>query len=288
MKTKALRNWTVIGLSVLTASASNAPAGQAATAGPDEKSYTGTVASVDTSEHILRVNGVFLHKDFNLGSSCAYSVLDNPAGTIRDLHPGQKVTVRYLKSEGVLVADRVEQQPLRVEGTVEAMDVKDHTLTVRHDGLDRTYQLADGYKIMLYDNRIGTSADIQPGSRVTVTYERPPGGDIAEQIAQTSQKFSGSLTAIDLTERTLKAQAVFGGKKFNMAADCTVVLNGKAGANLRDLKLGDRLVLNYEDVNGINIVNRIATTVGTPEAMTASSASQHGSSTPAAPGYTSY
>ena len=50
--------------------------------------------------------------------------------------------------------------------------------------------------------------------------------------------------------------------KFNLAANCAVVLNGKPGAELRDIRLGDRLVLDYDQVNGINIVNRIATVEG--------------------------
>ena len=138
----------------------------------------------------------------------------------------------------------------------------------------------------VYGNKAGAPADLQPGCRVTVTYEAPPGGDIARVIAQTSQRYTGSLTAIDLADHTLKARAAFGAMKFNLAADCAVVLNGKSGAELTDIRLGDRLVLDYDQVNGINIVNRIATVEGSPDAMTASSsASPHQSGMPASSGY---
>ena len=76
-----------------------------------EKSYTGTVVSVDPSEHMLRLTGFLKHRNFDLGTPCSYILLDNPAGAITGLRPGQKVTVRYLKAEGVLVADPWNNRP---------------------------------------------------------------------------------------------------------------------------------------------------------------------------------
>ena len=56
----------------------------------------------------------------------------------------------------------------------------------------------------------------------------------------------------------MKAKSGFSSKKFNLADNCAIVINGKTDGRLGDLKPNDRLVFNYDEVNGINVVNRIA------------------------------
>ena len=95
--------------------------------------------------------------------------------------------------------------------------------------------------------------------RVTVTYETPGDKNVAREIVQGSETFTGEVTAIDLNDRTVKAKAMFGAKQFNLGDNCAIVINGKMGGELNALKLGDRLEFNYNDVNGVNVANRIAT-----------------------------
>ena len=103
-----------------------------------------------------------------------------------------------------------------------------------------------------------SSVPIQPGDHVAVTYEMPGGKPSAREIALTSIVFTGTLTAIDLGEKTVKASALFGSLKFNVADDCVIVINGKTDGQLSDLKPNDKLVFNYDEINGINVVDRIA------------------------------
>jgi Cu/Ag efflux protein CusF len=272
MKTSRLCNWTVVCLSGLTATtAFRASADQATTAAKQEKTYTGTVVAADPREHVLKVKGWLLDKSFSLGDACTYTFLDNRLATAYDLHPGQKVTVRYQNASGVLVADRVEQQAMRFAGTVKAIDLQKHLLKVHVRGADKTFQLSRDCRVVLRNDKPGTLADVQPGHHVTVTYEIPNEMPTAREIAQTSATFTGTLTAIDLTERTVKAKAVLGSEKFHLADGCAIVLNGKTDAELRDLKPGDKLTFSYEEVNGINVANRIANATGSPEATTAES-----------------
>ncbi|MGD0348964.1 MAG: hypothetical protein ABSB84_01420 [Verrucomicrobiota bacterium] len=84
------------------------------------------------------------------------------------------------------------------------------------------------------------------------------GKPTAREIAQTSATFTGSLTAIDLGQKTLKAKATFATKKFSLGDDCAIVVNGKPDGKLTDLRPGENLAFSYDDVNGVNIVNRIA------------------------------
>jgi Cu/Ag efflux protein CusF len=175
-----------------------------------------------------------------------------------DLRPGQKVTVSYQNAEGVLVADHIVQQPIRYVGTVQAIDPPQHTLTVRHGAMDKEFQIADDCRVMFRDGKTGTLADLQPGYHVTVTYEMPNGKPTAWEIAQTSATFTGTLTAIDLDNRTVKAKAAFSSMKFNRADEFAIVLNGKTGGQMRDLRPGEELTFSYDDVDGVNVVNRIA------------------------------
>ncbi len=263
MKTKALRTWVAVGLSVLTATAAyhasaDDNAANATAAKPD-KTYTGTVVSVNPQEKMLDVKGFwFSNKKFNLGDTCAYTIVGKETGALGDLRPGQRVTVGYQDAHGVLVADRVMQQPMRDEGMVKAIDPATHTMTVHVGVMDKAFQLPADCEVTLRGGKDGTIADIQPGYHVTVTYEVPNGKPTAREIAQTSATFTGNLTAIDLDQKTLKAQAMFDTKKFNVGDDCAIVVNGKPDGKLTDLRPGENLTLNYDDVNGVNIVNRIA------------------------------
>lgn len=218
---------------------------------------------------MLNAKGIVLNKKFNLGAACTYILWDDKTGTINDLRPGEKITIGYQDVNGVLVADRVEQQPVSFEGMVKAIDPSTHKLTMHHGGLDKTFQIADNCNVLLRDDKSGKLADIQTGNHVTVTYETPEGTPTARQIAQTSIEFTGTLTAIDLEEKTLKAKSGFSSKKFNLADNCAIVINGRTDARLGDLKPNDKLVFSYDEINGVNVVNRIAPADARPGSVAA-------------------
>ena len=69
-----------------------------------------------------------------------------------------------------------------------------------------------------------------------MTYEVPNGKPTAREIAQTSETFTGDLTAIDLDQKTMKAKTMFATKKFNVGDDCAIVINGKPDGKLTDLQ----------------------------------------------------
>ena len=267
MKTNILPVGMTVWMSVLTATvALRASAEQMSTAAKSEKSYTGMVISIDPQEHELRVKKwMFLNKKFNLGDGCAYTFANKSTGAIGDLRPGQEVRVTYQDAHGVLVADRVAQQPMRYEGSVKAIDPMQHTLLLHVHGVNKTLQIANGCKFVLHNDKLGGLSDIQAGDYVTVTYEDPNETPTAQQIAQTSETFTGSLTAIDLEGRTVKAKELFETKKFNVGDDCAIVIDGKPDGKLSDLKPNEKLVLSYDEINGVNVVNRIAPSEASPK-----------------------
>src|SRR6266568_2129153 len=269
MKT-SLRTWTVVGavvlvavagLTVLADQATPSTPTTTATASTTGKNYKGMIVSVDPKEGVLKVRGgLFGSKKFALGENSTFVTLDKNAASIKDLRSGQKVLVVYQDAQGVLAANHVEQIPMRYEGSVKAIDPAKGTMTLQSRAMSREFRIPEGCKVVLRGNKSGELADIKPGHYVTVTYETPTGLPTVRQIAQTSQSFAGTLTALDMAERTVKAKSAFDTKKFNLTDNCAIVVNGKPGAQMRDLKPGDRFVFSFEEVNGVNVVNRIANT----------------------------
>ena len=260
-RSKTWATWMAVCASVFTVGAINQARADepAAAAAQNEKSYTGTVKSVDPKEHTMSVKGwAMMNKEFNLGETCFYSQLDRNNATANDLRPGEKVTVSYQNSHGVLIASRVEQEPMRFEGTIKAIDNEKHTLTMHQTALDKQLDFPADCKIVLREGKTGTLGDLRVGNHVTVTYETPDGTPTARQVAQTSIPYTGTLTAIDLNDRTVKAKAAFATKKFNLADNCTIVINGRTDGKLEELKPNDKLSFSYDEVDGVNVVNRIA------------------------------
>jgi hypothetical protein len=236
-----------------------------------EKNFTGTVTAVDLGQHTLKVQGEFLfHKSFNLGAACSYALLDGVDNAPAGLHSGQKVRVIYQSVDGVLVADRILQQPMRYTGWVKAVNTNTITVQSGGFGVSRQFQFVDGCRVTLLGDKTGTFADIQPGNHVSLTYEEPPGMATVQNIAQTSATFTGALTAIDLDAKTAKAKNMFDSRSFNLGDHCVIDLDGKGGGRFSDLKPDEKLVFTYDDINGVNVVNRIAPAKETPESVSAS------------------
>jgi predicted RNA-binding protein len=277
MKPNTVKRWLAIGASVLTttvtipAAADTPPTQTTSTMPKPDKDYTGTVIAVDPKEHVLSVKGwVFSKKSFNLGEKCAYTLLEKSTAEAADLHPGQRVVVNYQDVHGVLIADSVTQEPMRMEGMVKSIDADKHQLVLGRSGSDKHLQIIDDCRIALRNNKTGALSDIKVGDHVTVTYEAPGDQLVARQIAQTSIVFTGMLTAIDLDEKTVKARTTFESKKFNLADNCTIVINGQTDGRLADLKPNERLQFSYDEINGVNVVNRIAPVEGTTNSVAAS------------------
>ena len=268
MKTKILCAWAAVSLPVLMATAYQASADDTAaqaTVAIQDKTYTGTIVFVDPKEYMLGVKGfLFSTKEFNLGKNCSYVIADKDDGTVNDLRPGQRVEVAYQNIHGVPIVDRVTQKPMRVEGVVKAIDPATHQVTLSAVFLDKTFRMPADCTVTLHDGRSGSIADIQSGNHVTVTYEVPDGQATAREIAQTSVAFTGKLTAIDLNQKTLRADAGFSSKRFRVANDCSIVVKGQPVGRLTDLRPGKEFTFSYNEINGVNIVNRIAPAASSP------------------------
>jgi len=259
MKTKGMGIRAAVWVSVVTMAGIFASlAADTETNAIPHKSYAGAVLSIDTKERLLGLKGFFASKMFNLGDNCTFIFLDKGAGTIGDLHPGQRVEVVYQELHNVLVADRITQQPMSYEGTIKACDPGQRTLTLHTPGRDRNFPIAADCKVLLRGDKPGSLGDIQAGCYVTVVYETPNDKMTIKKIIQTSEIYTGTLTTIDLDTKTVRAKSMFDTKKFNLGDNCAIVIDGKINGRLSDLKSNDKLVFNYDEINGVNVANRIA------------------------------
>ena len=273
MKTHILCTGSAIGAAVLMMGMLPSLAGQAATAAKPDETYCGTVSSVNDTQHTLEVKGLILHKTFNLGSGCTCVLLGKPSAGIGDLQAGQRVKVSYRDASGVLVADKITEEPMTCKGMVTAIDPAKHTITVRHDLLDETFQMPETCMVMLHGGKSGSLGDVQVGNYVTVLYEKPNDTPTACEITQKGMTFTGEVTAIDGSDRTVTARALYGSKTFHLGDGCAILINGQPNGRLNDLRLGQKVTFTYNDIKGVDIANRIGY-VGVPEQSETTSAQQ--------------
>ncbi|HEY3860338.1 MAG TPA: hypothetical protein VGO59_00500 [Verrucomicrobiae bacterium] len=261
MKQNTILGWSA-GLAAAAAMLMAIPTSASAAPSDKDKSYKGIIKYVNESEHTITVRGSLkglfvLRRTFELGKDCSVTLWDNSSGQVGNLHPGQNVIVSYVNVHGVLAADGVKQQPMRYTGIVKFMDPQSRLLVLRKLGHDKRFALAADCGIVLNGQKKGTMASIEPGDHVEIVYEKPGHEDLARQIAQTSVRFTGAIMAVDLGNRTVTAQGAYGARQFTLAKDCSIVMEGRIDAPMMDLQPGQRLTINYDEVNGVDVATRI-------------------------------
>lgn len=246
------------GLSVLASTlALCAHADEKATVAGKEKQWKGTVLAIDAREKTLRGRGLLWAQTFNLADNCTFSNGERNA-KLDDFRPGQKVRVAYKDAGGVLVADRVVQEKLVDSGTVQEMDAKGRTLALKRTAGTKRFRIAEDCKVILKDDKPGALEGIQMGQRVAVVYEIPGDLPVARQIEQRGTVQTATLTAIDASNKSIKARHLMGEMKFNLADDCQIVVNGKSIGQLSDLRLGQKVTLTYDEVDGVKVLTHLA------------------------------
>lgn len=242
------------------------------------KTYSGIITTEDAKDRTLTVQGMVFHKTFQVGESCRIRNPDGKSADLGDLRPGQRVNVNYRDAHGVLVAEGIARERMIYTGSVEAIDPEKHSIKVKGRILGRTFALPPDCRVILKDDRNGGLNDIKVGHTITVVYETPHGAPTARRLEQTSATFVGSLDAIDASTRMVKVKQLVGEKKFSLAEDCRIVVNGKSNASMNDLRLGQRLAFSYDEVDGVNVVTRIgpATEPANGETALSSKAAERG------------
>lgn len=219
--------------------------------------FSGTLDSVNAKDKTFAVKKFFITRTFNVAENCAVSLEDKKSASLADLRPGHPVDVSYQESGGVYVADKVLQKNLTFSGTISALDNTTHQVTVHNTWGNKAFALADDTKYVSRDKSSATLDDLRLGNKVEVIYEVENGAMKAVRLEQHSLHFSGVINAVDTTTRTVKARQLLSEKKFTLASDCKIFVDGKPGGHLADLLLGKSAEFDYDDVGGVYVVNRI-------------------------------
>ena len=226
-----------------------------------EKTFKGIITAVDQQENTVAIKGSWNNfwgtRTFNLAANCQVAMEDKPSAELADLHPGQSVDVRYDDDHGVLIAREVDQYNLNFTGYVTAINPVGRTLIIKHGLFTRNFSLDANCDVILYNDKSGSLDDIKPGHTVTVVYEPVNSIMIVHRIEQRSETFSGTITAIDASTRTVKAQSLMSEKKFSLADGCKIVVKGNVNARLEDLHVGQPATFSYEDADGVLVANCI-------------------------------
>lgn len=221
------------------------------------KVFKGHVVAVDGPEKTVSVKGVLFRKTFQTAEPCPVSLEDKPAATLDQLRPGHLVEVDYQDAHGVLVATRIAQHNLVLDGVVAAIDPDRRTLALKSPGRIRNLTIAEDCTVVLKDEKAGALDNLKVGHRVRVTYDPADTTLIAHKIAQSAEAFVGTIQAIDAGTRTVRARSFMTERKFNLADGCRIVVDTKPDADLRDLRIGDRVEFSYENAAGVLVANRI-------------------------------
>lgn len=225
---------------------------------PKPKTFKGTVTAIDQKEKTFAVRGFWSTRTFNVGDHCKVSLEDKADAELKDLRPGHRVEVSYLGNSGVKVASQVVQKNLVFTGHISAIDPADRMFKVKRGAVSETFVAGDHCKVIIREDRDRALADLRIGHKVTVSYSAPGGTKVAQKIEQTGATFTGTVEAIDADARTLKAQHLLSEKKFNLAKDCPIVIGGKSDGKLSDLRIGDKLSVHYEDIDGVLVATCVA------------------------------
>lgn len=254
MKTKLLR--TLIGIAVTSTGLQfSALAGTEVLA--KEAASSGAIAAVNPANRTMTLKQFLRSRTYNLPSNCAISIGNKHDVTLADLKPGMDVDVIYKKSDGVLIASQVTQEQKILTGSIKSLDGQAHKFALENKAITHDFKVADDCQFLVNDKATAWK-DLKVGQRVTVHYVKENGAKFAERILNPHATLVGKLEAIDHVTDMVQARHLLQNKKFALAKDCKIVINGKADGQLRDLRIGQTVAIDYRDVNGVFIATRIA------------------------------
>jgi len=153
-------------------------------------------------------------------------------------------------------------------GTVTAVDVPDHILSVRGFLFARSFNTGNDCKVSLEDKGQVSLGDLRPGQEVEVRYNDDNGVHIARNIAQHNLKYAGHITSIEPQHGIILVRGGAMTREFNIPPNVTVLLKDDQAKGLNRLQVGDEVTVVYEREHGVDspvvyrIEQRSATYIG--------------------------
>src|SRR5260370_1412509 len=104
-------------------------------------------------------------------------------GTLDDLKPGDKLTVTYQSPGGLPVACRIQGDSLTFVGTIEAVDLADHTVRAKEFLGKKNFHLGSGCRISDGTRDDLSLKDLALDGKYTFTYVDVDGVAVVDHIA---------------------------------------------------------------------------------------------------------
>jgi ribosomal 50S subunit-recycling heat shock protein len=156
------------------------------------------------------------------------------------------------------VARQIDQHDRTRTGYITALDPMKRTLSMRQRGFTYNFTLAENGVVKFNGDKSGAMDALKIGDMVTVVYQSENEPLIASRIEQNDLNFSGTIRAIDAEKQTVTAKSLLHEKTFHVGDGCKIVVNGQVNGSLRDLRIGDRMSVSYDNADGVLVASRIS------------------------------
>lgn len=263
MKTNLIRNLIALGTMIavlpgasLVLAEAGSPMPAPAKSAAKALEFNGSISAVDATERTVKVDKFLMGKTFNLAEKCTFAIGLDRESTLEQLKPDMEVTVSYQETDGILVATHIAQRWYTHTGYIKTVTPATREIVMERMGMAKKYKVNDNSQLTIH-NDTAVLGDLKAGQKVTITYTRHGDLWLAQKIEDTSETLSGTVEAIDAGSNTIKVKSFLSTRKFNLGDGCKIVLNGNTSGRLRDLHIGQKVTIDYEEVKGVMIAARI-------------------------------
>lgn len=149
-------------------------------------------------------------------------------------------------------------QEKRYEGEIVAVDVKEHTFTVKGtatgEPAEMKFHVGKDSEVVVEGER-KLFAELERGDRVAVTYGTADGLHTVKRAerhhtAVAEMSFTGQVTEVDAKSQTFTVKRIAGGQsaemKFHVSPTTRLYVGAEQLAVLQQLKTGDEVTVSYE------------------------------------------
>lgn len=199
---------------------------------------TGTVEQVLLDARLLIIDRGTVGKEEREIRSWDEVFINDKKSLLRDIQPGDCVTINLVRDEQGRQVQRIEViRPQTAVGQIDAIEGEMGTVTILTEPGQQKLVLhvTQGQTITLNDSPMWqgktlTLADLAPGDRVEVEYERNGQEMIARKVAAyRAVRSKGIVRGIDAAHQRLEIDTGGGSiLRLPWAADCVVTINGQA------------------------------------------------------------
>ena len=144
--------------------------------------YEGRVVAIDPANHRLTLHRSGMDKQLQIADDCRVVLIHQRSGVVRDIRPGDHVTVTYETPEGLATAREIAQTSLEFQGNLTAIDLGDRTIKAGSAMDSKKFSVADHCAIVINGRADGQLSDLKPNDKLTFSYDVISGINVVNRI----------------------------------------------------------------------------------------------------------